>query len=71
MVVEYGTAPADELYFALTPRSVNRGAVDYGALLEGRPEQLATNADGAFQLFRIGDAVSARNIHAAIYDALR
>ena len=70
VVVECGTAPSDELYFALKPRSVNRGAVDYGALLEGRPEQLATNADGAFQLFRIGDAVSARNIHAAIYDPL-
>jgi hypothetical protein len=24
-----------------------------------------------FQLFRIGDAVEARNTHAAIYDALR
>ena len=34
-------------------------------------QAVATNPDGAFQLFRIGDAVSARNIHAAIYDALR
>jgi hypothetical protein len=24
-----------------------------------------------FQLFRIGDAVASRNIHAAIFDALR
>jgi N-methyl-L-proline demethylase len=30
-----------------------------------------TNPGGAFQLFRIGDAVEARNTHAAIYDALR
>jgi N-methyl-L-proline demethylase len=29
------------------------------------------NPAGAFQLFRIGDAVEARNTHAAIYDALR
>ncbi len=71
VVVEYGTTPSDELYFALKPRSVNRGAVDYGALMEGRPQRLATHAGGSFQLFRIGDAVSARNIHAAIYDALR
>jgi len=71
VVVEYGTAPSDELYFALKERSVNRGAVDYGALMQGRPQRLRTNPDGAFQLFRIGDAVSARNIHAAIYDALR
>jgi hypothetical protein len=26
---------------------------------------------GAFELFRIGEAVSARDTHAAIYDALR
>jgi hypothetical protein len=29
------------------------------------------NPDAAFQLFRTGDAVASRNIHAAIYDALR
>jgi len=29
------------------------------------------NPEGAFALYRIGDAVSARNTHAAIYDALR
>jgi hypothetical protein len=29
------------------------------------------NGDGKFQLFRIGDAVAARNTHAAIYDGLR
>ncbi|WP_340248628.1 hypothetical protein [Sulfitobacter pontiacus] len=28
-------------------------------------------SDGAFELFRIGEAVSARDTHAAIYDALR
>jgi hypothetical protein len=30
-----------------------------------------SHPDGKFQLFRIGDAVAARNAHAAIYDALR
>ncbi len=30
-----------------------------------------TTPEGRFQLFRIGDAVFARNTHAAIYDALR
>ena len=43
----------------------------YGALIEGRPQGLVRNPDGRFQLFRIGDAISSRNIHAAIYDALR
>ena len=36
-----------------------------------RPQVVQTNPEGAFQLFRIGDAVAARNTHAAIYDALR
>ena len=71
VVVEYGTAPLDELYFELKERSINRGAVDYGGLMQGRPQELRTNPDGAFQLFRIGDAVASRNIHAAIYDAFR
>jgi NADPH-dependent 2,4-dienoyl-CoA reductase/sulfur reductase-like enzyme len=71
VVVEHGTLPLDELYFALKEQSANRGEVDYRALIAGRPQQVATNPDGRFQLFRVGDAVSSRNIHAAIYDALR
>jgi len=71
VVVDYGTAASADLYFELKPLSSNRGAVDYGALLDGRPQSLVRNADGAFQLFRIGDCVSSRNIHAAVYDALR
>nr|MDJ0937108.1 N-methylproline demethylase [Kiloniellales bacterium] len=70
-VVEHGTLPLDELYFALKEGSRNRGEVDYQALIAGRPQEVASNPEGRFQLFRIGDAVSSRNIHAAIYDALR
>ena len=71
VVVEHGTLPLDALYFALKPRSKNLGAVDYDALRQGRPQTLTGNPEGGFQLFRIGDAVSSRNIHAGIYDALR
>lgn len=71
VVVEHGTIPADELYFALKPQSRNLGEVDYAALTDVRPQALSRNPDGAFQLFRIGDAVESRNIHAAIYDGLR
>ncbi len=71
VVVEHGTLPLDDLYFALKERSSNRGEVDYQALIAGRPQAVVSNPDGRFQLFRIGDAVSSRNIHAAIYDALR
>lgn len=71
VVVEHGTIPLDAVYFELKPLSSNLGEVDYDALIEGIPQQLEPNADGKFKLFRIGDAVSSRNIHAAIYDALR
>ncbi|MGO7815449.1 hypothetical protein ACC674_38535, partial [Rhizobium ruizarguesonis] len=39
--------------------------------LAGEPQSIIRNPDGKFQLFRIGDAVAARNTHAAIYDGLR
>ena len=71
VIVDHGAAANEDLYFALKDRSSNRGAVDYGALIAGRAQSLVRNPDGRFQLFRIGDAVANRNIHAAIYDALR
>ena len=71
VVVNYGTMPLDDLYFDLKPLSSNGGAVDYDALIAGQPQDVTRNAGGTFQLFRIGDAVSARNTHAAIFDALR
>jgi 2,4-dienoyl-CoA reductase-like NADH-dependent reductase (Old Yellow Enzyme family)/thioredoxin reductase len=71
VVVENATLPLADLYFALKEESQNRGEVDYDALIAGRPQTLRTNAGGRFQLFRIGDAVASRNIHAAIYDAFR
>jgi len=71
VVINHGTIPMDELYFELKPHSSNLGAVDNEALVAGRPQSMTSNPEGTFQLFRIGDAVSARNTHAAIYDALR
>jgi hypothetical protein len=70
IVVNHGTLPLDELYFALKDQSQNLGAVDYDAFIDGRPQNLNGGPAG-FKLFRIGDAVAARNTHAAIYDALR
>lgn len=71
VVVNHGTRPLDELYFDLKPLSRNLGEVDYDALTGGKLQHLDHNEDATFRLFRIGDAVSARNTHAAIYDALR
>lgn len=71
VIVNHGTRPLDELYFDLKPMSRNGGEVDYDALATGGAQEVVSNPDGAFRLFRIGDAVAARNTHAAIYDALR
>jgi N-methyl-L-proline demethylase len=71
VVVNHGTRPLDELYFALKPHSINLGEVQYDRMITGKPQSLVKNQDGRFDLYRIGDAVSARNTHAAIYDALR
>ena len=71
IVINHGTLPNDELYFQLKPHSRNLGVVDYRKLVAGKPQDVVENESGAFMLFRIGDAVAARNTHAAIYDANR
>lgn len=72
IVVNQGTIPLDDLYYDLKPLSRNLGELDQTALVDGSgalfPQR---NANGGFDLYRIGDAVSSRNIHAAVYDALR
>lgn len=71
IVVNHGTIPLDDLYFELKPLSSNLGELSHDQLLAGEQQTVTRNADGKFQLFRIGDAVAARNTHAAIYDGLR
>jgi 2,4-dienoyl-CoA reductase-like NADH-dependent reductase (Old Yellow Enzyme family) len=71
VVVEHGTLPLDELYFQLKDRARNRGELDHQAFIGITEQTLVTQQDGTFQLFRIGDAVASRDIHAAIYDGLR
>ncbi|MDX1466517.1 MAG: FAD-dependent oxidoreductase, partial [Halomonas sp.] len=75
VVVENGVRPDEALYYALKPRSRNRGQVDLEALYAIQPqpclvEESAEDGDG-FLLFRLGDCTAPRNTHAAIYDALR
>lgn len=71
VVVEHGTAPAQELYDDLVPLSTNAGAVDYDALLAGGEQHVLRNPEGRFRLYRIGDAVASRNVPAAVLDAAR
>ncbi|NHN87170.1 NADH:flavin oxidoreductase [Acetobacter conturbans] len=71
VVINHGTLPLDELYFDLKLESVNLGEISHAQLTGGEPQSVVRNPEGSFQLFRIGDAVAARNTHAAIYDGLR
>ncbi|APO78312.1 N-methylproline demethylase (plasmid) [Rhizobium etli 8C-3] len=71
VVINHGTIPLDELYFELKPFSANLGEISQQQLISGEPQAVVRNPEGRFQLFRIGDAVAARNTHAAIYDGLR
>lgn len=71
VVIEHGTIPDPSLFDELAPSSVNLGDIDVRDLLARRPQSARPNPDGTFQLYRVGDAVASRNIHAAILDALR
>ncbi|WP_460960142.1 hypothetical protein [Parasphingorhabdus pacifica] len=71
VVVEHGTLPNVELYDRIKPHSTNDGEIDYTKLLNRSPQDRLRNEDGRFQLFRVGDAVSSRSVHAAVLDSFR
>jgi len=69
LIYENGTLPADELYLELIGSSRNSGLPDLQAWVkaQSQPENLSEG----FDLYRLGDATSSRDIHAAILDAAR
>ncbi|SHI58973.1 hypothetical protein SAMN05444000_10237 [Shimia gijangensis] len=71
VVIERGTLPADDLYQELRAASANDGVTDIECLLAGKAQPGSETSNAAFQLHRIGDAVSSRNIYSAILDAAR
>ncbi len=73
VIFDYGTIPADATYHDLRDASANNGVTDLNRLVAGaaQHEDSSGRAVGSFELHRIGDAVSSRNIHAAVLDALR
>ena len=71
IVVERGTLPADELYQDLRSASKNDGVTDIDCLLAGKPQPTGENSQSTFEMHRIGDAVTSRNIYSAILDATR
>ena len=71
VVVERGTFPVDEVFLELMDGSVNGGVTDIEALLDTRTQPWERPVDGGYLLYRIGDAVSSRSVHAALLDAYR
>jgi len=71
VIGDNATLPNDDLYFALKPLSRNLGEVDLVAMAVAKPQRIERNPQGNFALYRIGDAWAARNIHAAMLDAMR
>ena len=71
VVVEHGTVPHDGLYEELRAGSCNNGSVDLDRLLAGQPQTSPTERGNGYELYRVGDAVSCRDIHCAILDSLR
>ncbi|HQT85461.1 MAG: N-methylproline demethylase [Acidiphilium sp. 37-64-53] len=69
VVVDFGTLPVDAVFTDLKDGAVNRGQTDAAALIAGQPQP--HQGEAGYRLYRIGDAAAGRNIHAAIYDALR
>jgi hypothetical protein len=71
VVGDYGTVPNASLYDELKPLSRNLGELDLVALAEARPQTIDRNPEDSLFLYRIGDAWTSRNIHAAMLDAMR
>ncbi len=71
VVVEHGTVPVDDLFEELRAESCNNGHVDMDKLLAGQPQTSADDKRDGYELFRVGDAVSSRDIHCAILDSRR
>jgi hypothetical protein len=71
IVIEHGTTPVTDLYDALVDSSVNGGEIDTTELLALSPQSPTHNVSGRFRIYRVGDAVSSRNIHAAVLDSFR
>jgi 2,4-dienoyl-CoA reductase-like NADH-dependent reductase (Old Yellow Enzyme family) len=71
VVIENGVRPDEEIYLQLKGDSRNKGQIDIEALYAAKPQPILSEEGEGYLLYRIGDCVSQRNTHAAIYDALR
>jgi len=70
IVVERGTFPVDEVFIELKENAANQGVTDIDALINVEP-QPDNSGKGDYLLYRVGDAISSRSVHAALLDAFR
>ena len=68
---ELGTEPADQLFHHLKDHARNRGVTDVNALKASTPQPWLNDGETGLLLFRVGDAVASRDVHAAMLDSLR
>ncbi len=71
VVVERGTVPVDGLFEALRGGSCNDGVTDQARLLRALPQVADSDRGAGYELYKVGDAVSSRDIHCAILDSRR
>ena len=71
VISDQGTIPNDEIFVKLKALSNNRGKMDLNAFAEGEPQPHTFDTGSGFALYRAGDVVSGRNIHAAMLDGNR
>ncbi|MBE1281670.1 MAG: NAD(P)-binding protein, partial [Rhodobacteraceae bacterium] len=71
IISDFGVDPVTDVFDDLRELSCNLGEIDPEALVALRPQPMDANPQGQFALFRIGDALAPRDIHAAMLDANR
>jgi len=72
LVIERGMQPVCEVYDELKPASVNDGELHLERFAAGAPQDWPSTGDARrFELYRIGDANTSRDLHASIFEALR
>lgn len=72
VIVERGTEPVCEVFDGLAAISINDGELDLERFRNGLKQEWPSSPEGhRMELYRIGDAVSSRDIHSAVYDAFR
>ncbi|MEM7284354.1 MAG: hypothetical protein AAF438_22365, partial [Pseudomonadota bacterium] len=55
----------------LRAQAVHLGSIQTEALVATQPQSLQLPPSGTFELYRVGDAMSSRDVHSAMLDAYR